>query len=123
MTSRFQELLDELVTLHRTMREVPPDSATKTHGIVSVPGSAWDIVCQDRDEWKRRALKAEAENARLLSERTKLLDTLSVTVTCLECVYERVDDWNVAHAIDPFAVKDHVAVAKSVIREALDKKP
>jgi hypothetical protein len=28
-------------------------------GIVSQPGSAMEIICQDRDEWKRRALAAE----------------------------------------------------------------
>ncbi len=29
--------------------------------VASEPGDAWQIVCQDRDVWKRRALAAEAE--------------------------------------------------------------
>lgn len=27
--------------------------------VVSVPGSAWDVLAKDRDEWKAKAVKAE----------------------------------------------------------------
>lgn len=37
-------------------------------GIVSEPGSAWDIISQDRDTWKSRALLAEAKVAKLLGQ-------------------------------------------------------
>lgn len=36
--------------------------------VVSTPGSALDILIKDRDEWKARALTAEAEVKRLTEE-------------------------------------------------------
>ena len=42
----------------RAFRTMTPTSS-ETVSRCSVPGSAWDIVCKDRDEWKRRATLAE----------------------------------------------------------------
>ena len=38
-----------------TMRGNVDDGDT----VGSLPASAWDVICKDRDEWKRRALLAE----------------------------------------------------------------
>ena len=54
----------------RTMRGRAEDGDT----VGSVPASAWDIICKDRDEWKRRAMKAESSIAlRELTEETERL--------------------------------------------------
>ncbi len=31
------------------------------HALVSPPADGWEWMCQDRDEWKRRALTAEEQ--------------------------------------------------------------
>jgi DNA repair exonuclease SbcCD ATPase subunit len=55
--ARAEAAEQALTEMHRTTRELKDG----THGYTSVPGSAWDIVCQDRDEWKRRCEKVVAE--------------------------------------------------------------
>lgn len=41
--------------------ECKPEQEISVRGIVSQPGNALEIVCQDRDEWKKLALRAQAE--------------------------------------------------------------
>lgn len=38
----------------------PPTSQGAEGSVTSVPGNSWDVIHQDRDEWKRRSVKAEA---------------------------------------------------------------
>jgi DnaJ-class molecular chaperone len=40
----------------------------QTHGVVSTPGSALEIIVADRDEWKRRALANEEKYERAKRE-------------------------------------------------------
>lgn len=53
--------LDEVLA---TRQAVDPD---RTLSMTSVPGNAWDVILQDRDVWKGRALRAEEELAATLN--------------------------------------------------------
>ncbi|HEY2512766.1 MAG TPA: hypothetical protein VGI39_17990 [Polyangiaceae bacterium] len=52
-----QDAVEALRSVLCSRREAPEGDHTR--GVASVPASAWDIVCKDRDEWKRKAVALE----------------------------------------------------------------
>ena len=61
-------------------RHVAAVTPSETHGTVSKPASAWEVVCNDRDVWKRRALEAESKVRDLEARAELLLERLAKTL-------------------------------------------